>query len=80
MKAFIELNDTVFERNGYEGESPSEIVTQLMRDQDLECLCRMVPIYGDDVSQLHNFVEKYYSGNLNWNDIKYLNIELSIEQ
>lgn len=78
MKATIVLDNGYAEKHEYEGMYPDEIISQLMRDQDLYCLLRMGPQFGDDVSQLQNFIDKYEDGELTSDDIKSMNIVLTI--
>ncbi len=78
MKATIEIKGMVHEAHEYEGDSPEEIIFQLYGDQDLDCLVRMGPMFGEDVSELERFVDKFHSGDLSFDDIKNLDISLSI--
>ena len=78
MKATIELNGMVHEVHEYEGDSPEEIIFQLYRDQNLDCLVRMGPMFGEDVSELEAFIDKFHSGDLTFEDLKNMNITLSI--
>jgi len=78
MKATIVLDNGYAEKHEYEGDCPDDIVSQLMRDQDLYCLLRMGPQFGDDVSQLQIFIDKYEEGELTSDDIKNMNIVLAI--
>ncbi len=78
MKATIELNGMIQEVKEYEGETPEMIIYQLYDMQDLDCLVRMGPMFGEDVSELEAFMDKFHNGNLTFEDIRNLNIELSI--
>ena len=78
MKATIEMNGMVHETREFEGKSPKEIISKFNRIQDLDCLVRMGPMYGDDVSELETFMDKYHSGNLTFEDLKNMDISLSI--
>ncbi len=78
MKATIEFSGMIHEVLEYEGDSATEIVMQMYDFQDFDCLVRMGPMYGDDVSELEKFIDKFHSGKLTFKDLKNLNISLSI--
>ena len=78
MKAIIELNGMVCEKKECEGDTQEEIILLLYEVQDLDCLVRMGPMFGEDVSELESFMDKFYNGELTCEDIKKMNIELSI--
>ena len=78
MKATIEFSGMVHMVKTFEGDHPETIIAQLERLQDLECLVRMGPMFGDDVSSLEELLRKHHNGKLAWNDIKNMNIELSV--
>ena len=78
MKATIEFNGMIHEVLEYEGDSAEEIVMQMYDFQDFDCLVRMGPEYGDDVSELKAFMDKFHFGELTFEDLKNMNITLSI--
>ena len=78
MKATIEFSGMVHMVKAFEGEYPEDIMEQLERVQDLDCLVMMGPGFGDDVTDLQEFLNKYRSEGLSWDDIKNMNFELSV--
>ena len=78
MKATIEFSGMIHKVQEYEGGSAGEIVRQMYRFQDFDCLVRMGPQFGDDVSELEAFLDKFHSGKLTFEDLKNMNIELSV--
>ena len=78
MKATIEFSGMIHMVKTFEGEYPEDVMEQFERIQDLDCLVRMGPDFGDDVTDLKEFMDKYHSGSLSWDDIRNMNFELSI--
>lgn len=78
MKATIEFSGMIHMMKTFDGDSPKDIIDQLQRVQDLDCLIRMGPMYGDDTTELRYFMDKYYDGTLSWDDVEKFNIELSV--
>lgn len=66
-----------------EGDTPSELIQGVENVQDLRCLLQMgatmEPNKGKpELRKLESFLEKYYDNTLTINDIKSLDIQLSI--
>ena len=78
MKATIEFSGMIHLVKTLEGEYPEEVMKQLDRIQDLDCLASMGPNFGDDTRDLQNFLDKYHSGSMCWDDIRNMNFELSV--
>ena len=78
MKATIEFSGMIHMIKTFEGEYPEDVIDQLERVQDLDCLVRMGPDFGDDVTGLRSFLNRYHSGELTWEDIGNMNFELNI--
>ena len=78
LKATIELSGMIHETIKCEGDTPEEIILQLYEVQDLDCLVRMGPMFGEDVSELEAFMDRFHNGKLSFEDIRSLNITLSI--
>ena len=78
MKATIEFSGMIHMIKTFEGEYPEDVIDQLERVQDLDCLVRMGPNFGDDTTELQDFLNRYHSGELTWDDIRNMSFELSI--
>lgn len=78
MKATIEFSGMIHMVKSFEGEYPDDVIEQLERIQDLDCLARMGPNFGDDTTELQDFLNRYHSGELTWDDIRNMSFELSI--
>ncbi len=78
MSSWLGVQEYVFE-----GESLEEIMSRFEQVQDLGCLVRMGRSEENAAGQkqldkLEAFLEKYYEGNLTPEDIKTLNVKISI--
>lgn len=67
----------------FEGDTPNEIMKSVEKVQDFECLLRMGREEEDkkgqkELDKLESFLQKYYEGELTIDDIRSLNIKLSI--
>ena len=67
----------------FEGETPTEIIKAMEKYQDFGCLIRMGRENEDEAGQkeldkLEAFLKKYHDNELTMDDIKALNIHLSI--
>lgn len=79
MKVTIEIkSDTANDVTTYEGNYPDEIIKAFLQDQDLNCVARMAKSFGEDTSEIDQLLDKYNNGELSWEDIKKININLSI--
>ena len=66
-----------------EGETPEELIQAVERVQDLQCLVQMAGMMGTkkdkkEISKLIDFLEKYHSDELTIDDVRNLNIALSV--
>lgn len=80
MKACVEMG---FMKTWYEGETVADIVLEMENDQDFECLLRMGQMREDkkglqELVKLEEFVRKYHDGELTVDDLKSLDVRLSI--
>ena len=69
--------------NWYKGSNPCEVMKKVEDDQDFECLLGMGEEYEttdgkNELLKLRSFLEKYYQGSLTVDDIKALDVHLSI--
>ncbi len=78
MRATIEIKGIASEKHTYESYDIDGVVNQLMADQDLYCLLNMGQRFDENVSSLEEFMNLYESGKLTNEDIKNMNIQLSI--
>ena len=67
----------------FEADDPCGIMREAERVQDFRCLLQMGRMQEDkngqkELSKLEDFLEKYYGGSLTMDDIKTLDIHLSI--
>lgn len=67
----------------FEGEDAIEIVQKMSVHQDFDCLIRMARMEETkkgqkEVDKLEEFVKKYYDGTLTMDDIKALDVHLSV--
>ena len=66
----------------FKGETPSDIIEEVEKTQDFDCLIRMGRRYETtkkgqkEIDKLEEFIEKYRSGELTIDDIKKLKIHL----
>ncbi len=66
-----------------EGDTMEELVSEIEREQDLQCLVQMVGTMGTkkdkkEVPKLMDFLDKYYAKQLTAEDVRNLNIHLSV--
>ena len=66
-----------------EGETPEELIQAVEREQDLQCLVQMAGMMGTkkdkkEISKLIDFLEKYHSDELTIDDVRSLDIALSV--
>ena len=78
--AIIELG---WLKDCFEAEDPCGIIRKVENVQDFGCLLRMGHMYEGkagqrELSKLEAFLQKYYDGSLSMDDIKNLDIHLSI--
>ncbi len=66
-----------------EGDTPADLVREIENAQDLQCLVQMAGMMGtkkdkQEIKKLVDFLEKYSDDTLTIDDIKNLNINLSV--
>ncbi len=66
-----------------EGDSPADLVREIENAQDLQCLVQMAGMMGTkkdkkEIGKLVEFLNKYSEDTLTIDDIRNLNIQLSI--
>lgn len=66
-----------------EGDTPADLVSEIEKAQDLQCLCQMAGTMGTkkdkkEIGKLIEFLEKYNDDMLTIDDIRGLNVDLSI--
>lgn len=78
MKGIFEISGWAGKQQyEFEGETVDSLVAQLNNVQDLRCLVQM----GDGekgIKKLEKFLEKYYADKLTVDDLKSLDIDISI--
>ena len=65
-----------------EGETPADLVREIEKAQDLQCLAQMADMMGTkkdkkEIRKLIDFLDKYSDDSLTIEDIKNLNVDLS---
>lgn len=65
------------------GETPSDLIREVEKVQDLQCLCHQAAMMGTkkdqkEIRKLLDFLEKYSEGKLTLDDVRGLDICLSI--
>lgn len=71
------------EEHYFEGNDASDVLSQFERIQDLGCLSRMAKVEGTkkdikEIKKLDAVLDKYYSGDLEVEDLESFKIEISI--
>ncbi|MCR5296041.1 MAG: hypothetical protein K6E17_01410 [Clostridiales bacterium] len=66
-----------------EGDTPADLVREIENAQDLQCLVKMASMMGTkkdkkEIGRLIEFLEKYNDGTLAIDDVKNLNVSLSV--
>ena len=66
-----------------EGDTPEDLVRAVEREQDLQCLAQMAGSMGTkkdklEVRKLMEFLSKYYDGGLTIEDVRNLDVHLSV--
>ena len=66
-----------------EGDAPADLVREIENAQDLRCLVQMAGTMGTpkdkkEITKLIDFLEKYEDDTLTIDDIKALNVNLSV--
>ena len=66
-----------------EGETPADLVREIENEQDLQCLVQMAGTMGTkkdkkEIGKLIDFLEKYEDDSLTIDDIRELNVDLSV--
>ena len=66
-----------------EGDTPADLVREIENAQDLQCLVQMAGMMGTkkdkkEISKLVAFLEKYGDDTLTIEDIRNLNVDLSV--
>ena len=83
MSKYSALIELGWIKKWFEGNDPCEILRQVEEYQDFDCLLRMGRMEETkkgqkELSILEAFLDKYYDGTLTMEDIKKLNVHLSI--
>ncbi len=66
-----------------EGDTPADLVSEIEKAQDLQCLCQMAGMMGTakdkkEIRKLTAFLEKYGDDTLTIDDIRNLDVDLSV--
>ena len=66
-----------------EGNTPEELISEVERVQDLQCLAQMAAMMGTkkdqkEIGKLNYFLDKYYNDKLTVDDIRSLDVNLSV--
>ena len=66
-----------------EGDTPADLVREIENAQDLQCLVQMAGMMGtkkdkQEISKLIDFLEKYSDDTLTIDDIRNLDVKLSV--
>lgn len=65
------------------GDTPADLVREIENAQDLQCLCQMAGMMGTkkdkkEIGKLIEFLEKYNDDTLTIDDVRDLNVDLSV--
>ena len=66
-----------------EGDTPADLVREIENAQDLQCLVQMAGMMGTkkdkkEIGKLIDFLEKYHGNSLTIEDVKNMDIQLSV--
>ncbi len=66
-----------------EGETPTDLIREVENVQDLQCLCHQAAMMGSkkdqkEIKKLMDFLEKYYADELTIEDVRGLDVGLSV--
>lgn len=66
-----------------EGDTPEDLVREIEKAQDLQCLCQMAGMMGTkkdkkEIGKLMAFLEKYGEDSLTIDDVRNLDVNLSV--
>ena len=66
-----------------EGDTPADLVREIEKEQDLQCLVQMAGMMGTkkdqkEIGKLVDFLEKYNEGSLTIEDVRILDVKLSV--
>ena len=66
-----------------EGETPADLIREIEKAQDLQCLCQMAGVMGtkkdkQEIGKLIDFLEKYSDDTLTIDDLRNLDVKLSV--
>ena len=66
-----------------EGDEPDDLIREVENAQDLQCLCQQAAMMGTkkdqkEIKKLMDFLEKYYGGELTIEDVRGLDVGLSV--